>query len=49
MRSKEQVRTELINSAVQSEGNFAANLGMGVLVFPLLRDIIHTSVTQTRT
>ena len=48
-RSKEQVRTELVISAGQSEGIFTADLGMGVLALPLLRDITHINITQTRT
>lgn len=45
-RSKEHVRTELLMSAVQSEGIFAANLQMGVLA--LHKNITHINVTRTR-
>lgn len=49
IRNKEQVRRELVISAVQSEGIFAANLGMGFLALPLLRDITRINVTRSRT
>lgn len=49
IRNKEQVRRQLVISAVRSEGIFAANLGMGFLALPLFRDITHINVTQSPT